>query len=70
MTIADVELAINTMESQKHFQNQLPYLFIQLPWLIGAGAGGGLKLTVFEAGCLLTFPTYRVGAAYWRWVLI
>jgi len=46
VTIADVELAINTMESQKHFQSQLPYLFNQLPWLIGAGAGGvgGLKL--------------------------
>ena len=31
-----------------------------------AGVGGGC---LFEAGRLLTFPTYRVGA-YWRWALI
>ncbi len=29
------------------------------------GAVGG---RLFEAGCFLTFPTYRVGA-YWRWAL-
>ena len=41
VTIADVELAIVTMESQIHFQSQLPYLFIQLPWLVGVGTGEG-----------------------------
>ena len=32
----------------------------------GGGVGGGC---LFEAGCLLTFPTYRVGI-YSRWALI
>ena len=39
------------------------YLFIY--FFFGGGEGGRL----FEAGHLLNFPTYRVGA-YSRWVLI
>ena len=41
------------------------YLFIYLFIYFGGGGGGRL----FEAGRLLTFPTYRVGA-YSRWALI
>ena len=40
------------------------YLFIYLG--VGGGDGGG---RLFEAGRLLTFPTYRVGANS-RWALI
>ena len=43
----------------------LIFLFIYYFFLGGGGGGGRL----FEAGRLLTFPTYRVGA-YSRWVLI
>ena len=41
------------------------YLFIYFFW----GGGGGEDGRLFEAGRLLTFPTYRVGA-YSRWALI
>ena len=34
----------------------------------GGGEGGGGGGRLFEAGRLLTFPTYRVGA-YSRWAL-
>ena len=34
----------------------------------GGGGGGGRGRRLFEAGRLLTFPTYRVGA-YSRWAL-
>ena len=38
-------------------------------FFFGTGAGGGGGGGLFEAGRLLTFPTYRVGA-YSRWALI
>ena len=35
--------------------------------MTGEGRVGGGHF--FKAGCLSTFPTFRVGA-YWRWALI
>ena len=43
------------------------FLFVCLFLFLGGGGGGGGRL--FEAGRLLTFLTYRVGA-YSRWALI
>ena len=43
---------------------------VHVSFFLGGGGGGGKwGGRLFEAGRLLTFPTYRVGA-YSRWALI
>ena len=44
-----------------------PLDLVHFSFFLGGGGRGGGRL--FEAGRLLTFPTYRVGA-YSRWALI
>ena len=48
------------------YSKTISALIFYLFFFFGGGGGGG---RLFEAGPLLTFPTYRV-SAYSRWALI